>query len=441
VDFAQVRASIDWELAGAEMHQRLRELYPICRSITGPGLRETLKHVGAELPLHFTEVPTGTAVLDWEIPLEWSIRDAYIADLDGKRVVDFRLCNLHVVGYSAPVDRIVSRKELDDHLHSLPEQPEVVPFRTAFYNVTWGFCLSEATRNQLTDEAYRVVIDSSLDQGNLTYAEHTYAGETDDEILLTTHVCHPSLANDNLSGIVVLTMLGALLQRTSPRYSYRLLFNPVTIGSIAWLAQHVDHLPRVAHGLVVSGVGDPGGLTYKRSRRGSATIDRAVEHVFTRREAPSSIEEFSPYGYDERQFCSPGFDLPVGCLSRTPHGRYAEYHTSADTPEFVQAAQLADSLSALLEVLEILEGDGRFNNTMPYGEPQLGRRGLYKAMGGHADASGMQMAILWTLNLSDGHHTLLDIANRADLPFALVRQAADALLDADLLRDADHARP
>ena len=439
MELVELRAGCDLAGLGARMHSLVQELYPICRSITGEGVRETLRAVGERIPLDVRQVPTGTPVLDWTVPREWTIRDAFIADEQGNRVVDFNACNLHVVGYSIPVDRTVTRAELDEHLHSLPEQPDAIPFRTSYYSETWGFCVSQRQRDALTDERYRVRIDCSLQDGALTYAEHVVPGRVPDEVLVTTHVCHPSLANDNLSGIALLTELGALLAEAAPHFTYRLLFNPVTIGSITWLAEHEADVQRVRHGLVIAGIGDPGGFTYKRSRRGDAPVDRAVAHVLAAREAPHSIEAFSPYGYDERQFCSPGFNLPLGCLSRTPHGRYPEYHTSLDTPGFVVPAQLGEALDVVLEVLDVLEGDRRYRNLMPYGEPQLGRRGLYKTMGGHADAGAMQMAILWTLNLSDGDHTLLDIAERSGLGFDLIREAAEALMEASLLAPLDSA--
>lgn len=430
LDIAGLRHTVDFGALRADLDAFIRDLYPVCRSITGAGVRETLRRIALRIPLDVREIPTGTSVLDWTIPPEWNVRDAYIANSGGQRVVDFRDSNLHLVSYSIPIDRTVPRAELDAHLHSLPEQPDLIPYRTSYYTKSWGFCVSERQRQTLTDETYHVVIDASLEDGSLTYAESVIPGRVADEILLTTHVCHPSLANDNLTGIAVLTALGELLHQATPRYTYRLLFNPVTIGSIAWLAENGDAVARVRHGLVVAGCGDPGPITYKRSRGGEATIDRGVTHVLSTRAEPHVVEDFSPYGYDERQYCSPGFDLPVGALGRTPNGRYPEYHTSADTPDFVQPQQVVDFLDVLLEALEVLEGDECLDNLYPYGEPQLGRRGLYKAMGGHAETQGLQLALLWTLNLSDGQHSLLDIARRSGLRFGLVREAADVLLDA-----------
>jgi aminopeptidase-like protein len=433
VPLSEARAALDHATLGDELHDLLKQLFPIHRSITGPGVRQTLKVIGEHIPLQVHEVPSGTPVLDWTVPQEWTVRAAYLEDSAGRRVLDIDHCNLHLVGYSVAVDEVLSREALEEHLHSLPERPDAIPFRTAFYSPTWGFCLSQSQRDALTDERYRVVIDSSLADGSLTYAECLLPGRTSDEVLLTTHICHPSLANDNLSGVVVLTAVGRVLAELDLRYSYRLLFNPVTIGSITWLAEHIEDVRRVRHGLVIAGVGDSGVFTYKRSRRGAADIDRAVAHVLASRGDDHLVEDFSPYGYDERQFCSPGFDLPVGCISRTPHGRYPEYHTSDDDPDFVEPAQLAGAVDLILEIIAAVEADTTYRNLAPWGEPQLGRRGLYKNMGGHADAQQHQMALLWVLNHSDGRHSMLDIAERSSLPVEALARAAQDLLSANLL--------
>ena len=421
--------------AGEELYKLVAELYPICRSITGDGVRRTLEIVHREVGgLEVHEVPTGTQVLDWTVPREWNVRDAWVADAAGERVIDFQASNLHLVSYSAPVRATMPLAELKQHLFTLPDQPDLVPYRTSYYAERWGFCASQRLVDGLPDGDYEVCVDTTLADGHLTYGEHLVEGRSSDEVLVSCHVCHPSLANDNLSGIAVASRLARLLaQGPRPRYSYRFLFIPGTIGSITWLARNEDHLDRVRHGLVLSGVGDPGGFTYKRSRRGDAEIDRVVAHVLGRSGRPHRVVDFSPYGYDERQFCSPGFDLPVGRLSRTEFATYPEYHTSADDLDLVGPAQLQESLELCMEVVGVLEGNRRYLNLRPTGEPQLGRRGLYGQIGGRSDAEERQMAMLWVLNQSDGRMSLLEVAERSGLPFALLAEVAATLEEAGLL--------
>ncbi len=425
---------------GEEMYSLAAELYPICRSITGNGVRRTLEILRRVIPLTVHEVTSGTPVLDWTVPKEWNIRDAYVKGPDGQRVIDFGESNLHVVSYSVPVRARMELDELRPHLFTRPDAPEVIPYRTSYYNESWGFCLSHKTLEGMPAGEYEVVIDSSLEPGRLTYGEYYRPGASDDEILISCHVCHPSLANDNLSGIAVAALLARVVAREPRRYSYRFLFVPGTIGSITWLARNEDRLSRIKHGLVLAGVGDRGGFTYKKSRRGSAEIDRAATHVLTHTGGPHAVAEFSPYGYDERQFCSPGFNLPVGCLMRTPHGMYREYHTSADDLTFISPASLGESLTVCLRILHVLERNASYVNQNPKGEPQLGRRGLYRRMGGELDRGSREMAMLWVLNLSDGRCSLLDIADRSGLPFAVVETAATALAEHGLLKPADPAR-
>ena len=409
------------------------ELFPICRSITGNGVRQTLEILRRFIPLEVNEVPSGTAVLDWTVPREWNIRGAYIASDDGRHVVDVAANNLHIVQYSPPVDMVMPLAELRPHLHTLPDQPDWIPYRTSYYTDSWGFCLTHRQLSSLTDGLYHVVIDSDLAPGHLSYGELFIPGEIGDTVLLSCHICHPSLANDNLSGIAVATMLARYLKTLRLRYSYRFLFIPGTIGSLTWLARNEEKAERIVHGLVLSCLGDSGGMTYKQSRRGNAAIDRIVAHVLAHDEAPHRITPFVPYGYDERQYCSPGFNLPVGCLMRTPNGEYPEYHSSADNLSLLRPESLAHSLAVLQRIVTVIEGDVVYRSRNPKGEPQLGRRGLYAKMGGQREANYEQMALLWVLNLADGHHSLLDMAERAGIPFASVRAAADALIAAGLL--------
>jgi len=419
------------------MLQLIRDLYPICRSITGNGVRETLRRIGSDIPLDIREVRTGTRVLDWEIPKEWNIRQAWIENTRGERIVDFAAHNLHVMSYSVPFRGRVSLQELRRHLHSLPDHPDWIPYRTSYYAEDWAFCVTHRQYEAMTDPEYTVCIDADLQPGSLTYGECVVPGQSDAEVLISAHVCHPSLANDNLSGIAVAIQLARYVSLKRRRYSYRFLFAPGTIGAITWLAEHEGRLGAVAHGLVLAGVGDGGSISYKTSRRGNADIDRAMAHVLRCRPDPHRIEPFSPYGHDERQFCSPAYDLPVGCLMRSPWGTYPEYHTSADSPDFVTADSLADSLRACVDAVDVLEGNAIYVNQKPRGEPQLGRYGLYGKTGGNSDVN---MAMLWVLNLSDGRHSLLDIAERAQLSFSAIRRAADVLRDASLLAEAPDAR-
>ncbi|MGH8595645.1 MAG: DUF4910 domain-containing protein [Gammaproteobacteria bacterium] len=414
------------------MNALVERLFPICRSLTGDGVRRTLGVIGESIPLTIHEVPSGTPAFDWTVPNEWNIRDAYIKDPEGRRVVDFQRSNLHVVGYSAPVHTTLSRQQLETHLHSLPEQPELIPYRTRYYDNDWGFCLSHRCRTDLRDCDYEVCIDSTLVPGSLTYGECELPGTTDDEVLIYTHTCHPSLANDNVSGMAVCTYLAQWLMTIERRYCYRFIFGPGTIGSLVWLSRNIERLPRIRHGLVAVLLGGPGQLRYKRSRQGDAEIDRVAVHALKHSAHPYALEEFSPFGYDERQFGSPGFNLPVGRLSRSPNAGYPEYHTSADNLNLVKPDALSESLAACASILEMIEKNHRYRNTAPWGEPQLGRRGLYRKTGGES-LPQREMAMLWILNLSDGSHSLVDIAEISGLDFQLIRHTADDLIRVGLL--------
>jgi aminopeptidase-like protein len=421
------------DIDGQAMMAIAEELFPICRSITGNGVRQTLTILQRYIPLEVHEVPSGTPVLDWTVPREWNVRGAYIANQDGTRIIDFATNNLHVVQYSQAIDAVMPLVELGSHLYTLPDQPDWVPYRTSYYAENWGFCITHRQLSSLADGLYHVVIDADLKPGHLSYGELLIPGESKDTVLFSCHICHPSLANDNLSGIAVATMLARHVRALRPRYSYRFLFIPGTIGSLTWLACNEDKVRCITHGLVLSCLGDAGGITYKQSRRGDAAIDRIVAHVLRHDDVPHRIKPFVPYGYDERQYCSPGFDLPVGCLMRTPNGEYPEYHSSGDNLSLLRAESLAHSLAILRRIVTVIEGEAVYWSRNPKGEPQLGRRGLYASMGGQRSAGYDQMALLWVLNLADGHHSLLDMAERAGLPFATIHAAANALVSAELL--------
>jgi len=421
--------------AGSAMLRFIEEMYPVCRSITGDGVRSTLARVHREVPVSITEVPTGTPVFDWTVPKEWNIRGGYLDGPDG-RIVDFRDHNLHVLNYSVPVDKRLSRDELDPHLFSLPDQPDLIPYRTSYYRENWGFCLPHRQREGLGPGSYRAVIDSDLSEGSLTLGEVLIPGQMADEVLVWSHVCHPSIANDNLSGLAVTTWWAKhLAANGTPRYSYRFVWGPGTIGSIAWLAQNQERISCIRHGLIAVLLGRPGEFHLKRSRRGNAEIDRLAERVLAGTGSGVKVREFDPYGYDERQFCSPGIDLPVCRLSRVPNGEYPEYHTSADNLDLISAAALEEALAACISISDALDANRVWINQAPMGEPQLGKRGLYHATGG-SNPKEHEHAILWMLNQSDGTRSLLDIAERSGLDLAMLRDVAAELEAAGLLSEA-----
>ncbi|TYO61522.1 DUF4910 domain-containing protein [Bradyrhizobium hipponense] len=438
VDLANLRESemavdLSADESGQAIYDFIADMYPICRSITGDGVRRTIDLIRNYIPLTTCEVPSGLQVFDWTVPPEWNVRDAYIKNSAGERVVDFKKSNLHLLGYSMPVRGRMALDELKPHLYSDPERPDWTPYRTSYYKTTWGFCLPHNQLLAMPEDDYEVCIDSRLEPGHLTYGDLRLLGRTSDEVLISCHICHPSLCNDNLSGIAVATALAQYLRKMDHRYTYRFVFAPGTIGSIAWLALNEAHVGRVKHGFVVTCAGDPGPVTYKKSRRGNAEIDRAWSYVLKQSGDPYEIEEFSPYGYDERQYCSPGFNLPIGTVMRTPYGKFAEYHSSADNLDFVRPAALRDTLSKAISTIDIIENNACYRSEKPFCEPKLGNYGLYSGLGG-VGAGDYQMALLWILNMSDGENSLLDIAERARLPWEMIKQAAAALSGAGLIR-------
>lgn len=424
----------DTKSTEARLLQRIAELYPILRSITGPGLRTTLEEIRQELPgLVIHEVPSDTPVLDWTVPPEWTVRDAYVTGPDGRRIADVKRHNLMLVNYSVPFRGEMELAELLPHLHSLPEMPDAIPYVTSYYQPTWGFCLPHRELESLAEGTYQVVVDTDLEPGHLSYGELLLPGEIDDEILLSAHVCHPSLANDNLSAVSVLVELASRLAASPRRHTYRILFAPGTIGTLAFLARTPEARVHTRCGLVLAGMGDDGPLHYKRTRDGSR-IDQVVEHVLGAFDN-SVMLDFDPFGYDERQYGSPGIRMPVGRLGRTPHGQYPEYHTSADDLDFVSGPALVEALEVLQEIVYVVENDRRYRSLAPEGEPQLGRRGLYQA----SDTKQERAATLWLLNLADGEYPLLDVAERAGLPFAAITSARDRLIVAGLVEPVEES--
>jgi aminopeptidase-like protein len=421
---------------GDGMYTFIEKMFPICRSITGNGVRQSLEIIREMVPIKIHEVPSGLKVFDWEVPKEWNIRDAYIKNSKGEKIVDFKHSNLHVLNYSIPVRKTLTLAELKEHLFYLREYPDWIPYRTSYYKEDWGFCITYNQFNSLSEDTYEVCIDSTLEPGHLTYGELLIPGATDEEILISSHICHPSLANDNLSGLSVAVFLAQHLSKIQSRYSYRFLFIPGTIGAITWLATNEEKINKIKHGLVLSLLGDAGHFTYKKSRRHTAEIDLVAEYILKSKNSGNNVIDFIPYGYDERQYCSPGINLSVGCLSRTPYGQYAQYHTSADNLDFIKASSLEESFNTVKEIFEALEGNKTYINLNPKCEPQLGKRGLYSLKGGNNDAKEFQMALLWTLNLSDGEHTILDISKRSAIDFAIIKEAADRLVECQLLKEA-----
>jgi aminopeptidase-like protein len=426
---------IDWSAlpepstVGEELVELMRELFPLPRSLTGSGVRDTLAVLARDVPLEIVETPSGTPIFDWTVPREWNLRAAWVEGPNGNRVLDAADSPLHVLGYSTPLDTVVPLDELRSHVFTHAEDPEVVPYRTSYWQEQWGICMSRRQLESLEEGDYRVVIDTSLEKGSLTSGEVTLAGADEAEFLLSTYVCHPALANDNLSGIVLLWALARAIAEQRLRYTYRFLWSPGTLGPLCWLARNRERLHRVHHGLVVSCVGDPGPLRYKRSRREDAPIDRAAAYVLGR-EPNSIVTDWQPSGGDERQYCSPGFNLPVGTLSRTPHGLFPQYHSSADDLTLLTPAALAGSFRTALAIIDVVETNATYRNRSPYGEPQLGRRGLYQSV---PDGTNPEAAYLWLLNLSDGENDLLAIAERSGLTFEAVRDAALTLEEHDLV--------
>ena len=417
---------------GVEMYALARRLYPICRSITGQGVRETLAILREHVPLEVRQVPSGKAVYDWEVPLEWNVEDAAVISPAGERVVDFQKHNLHLVSYSEPVSRSMPLTELQGHLHSLPDQPSWIPYRTSYYKRNWGFCLRDVNRVGFQKGTYRVEIATSLRRGHLTYGELAIPGEIRDEILFVTHICHPSLANDNTAGMAVTCALAEWLAMERRRYTYRFVLAPGTIGTLCWLKTNEGRLARVRAGLVLALLGDPGRLTYKQTRDGGAYTDQVAAFAVSQIDPESRVIPFSPYGYDERQLNAPGFKLPVGRLTRSVNGGYPQYHSSADDLDLIRADCLQQSLDACKLFVEVLEGDRVYRNTSPMGEPRLGKRGLYGSVGG-VTPQQREQAMLWILNQADGSKSLLETARRSGLDFRVLQDSAAALAAAGLL--------
>jgi len=443
---------------GSEMFDLIERLFPICRSITGNGVRQTLKILQEHIPLKIFEVPSGMKVFDWIVPEEWNIDDAYIKNSKEEKIVDFKKSNLHVMSYSIPVNGKLSLSELKKHLFTLPDHPNWIPYRTSYYEKNWGFCITKKQYDNLKEDQYTVVIDSKLEKGSLTYGEYFIKGERDDEVIFSCYICHPSMCNDNLSGVSLVTFLAKFLKDKKLKYSYRFLFMPETIGAITWLSQNESMVSKIKQGMVVTCVANQGKLTYKKTRHGNALIDKITEKVLKESKNPYKITDFFPYGSDERQFSSPGFNLPIGSLMRTAYHEFPEYHTSADNLEFISDDAIADSLKKYIEIVYNLEkepnleinnenkkidnnqnkishfknGDLIYLSTNPKCEPNLGKRGLYQMI--NDKKLGLEeKAIFWVLNFSDGMHSLNDISQKSHINLEAIMKAAEILRTNNLL--------
>ena len=440
---------------GNDMYELMERLYPITRSITGKGVRKTLKIYQDSIDLQIHEVPTGTKVFDWTVPEEWNIDDAYIMNKNGEKIVDFKKSNIHILQYSEKIEKKIGLEELKKHIFTLPEQPDTIPYSTSFYNKNWGFCMKQKEFLKLDDDEYAVNISSEHKDGSLTYGEFLIKGESTDEILISTYVCHPSLCNDNLSGPVLSLFLAKYFSKQKLHYSIRFLFIPETIGAITWLARNEDNVKNIKHGLVATCLGDSGNLTYKKTRDGDNIIDKIVEEVLIESGKPYKIMDFWPSGSDERQYCSPGFNLPVGSLMRTPYDMFDEYHTSEDNLSFMNKESLRDSFLKYIAVIKKLEdyflvdipkrkipenknsanNNPVFKNLIPKCEPQLGKRRIYDEIGGikKQDSLEQKKAIQWILNLSDGKNSLRDIQARSGLNYDILLDMSELLLKKQLL--------
>jgi len=424
---------------GLQMHQLMTMAFPICRSITGDGVRETLRIISGIIPLTIHEVPTGTAAFDWSVPKEWNIRDAYVADESGNRVVDFKQHNLHVVGYSIPVDKWITLSELQEHLYSLPEQPNAIPYVTSYYKERWGFCISHDERTKLKEGKYRVYIDSTLKEGSLTYGEYILKGETEQEIFLSTYVCHPSMANNELSDPLVTAFIAKWLASRPRKYTYRIIFIPETIGSITYLSRNLEVMRKnVKVGFNISCIGDNRAYSYVASRYENTLADKVASNVLSFNHPDFIKYSFLDRGSDERQYCSPGVDLPLVTLSRSKYGTYPEYHTSLDNLDFVTGEGLLGGYELIKDCINVIENNRVFRVTC-YGEPQLGKRGLYPNLSTKKSGASVE-TMMDFIAYADGNNDLLSVSNIIRKPVREIVPIAEKLLEAGLLEEVKEER-
>lgn len=422
----------------SQLEKYFDRLWPICRSITGNGLRDSLKIVSEIVPIETTEVPTGTQVFDWVVPKEWNINDAYIIAPSGEKICDFKVNNLHVVNYAIAVDKKISLEELKKHLYSIPEMPDAIPYITSYYSEKWGFCIAHNELLSLEEGEYTVFIDSTLKEGSLTYGEAILKGDSDREVLFSTYLCHPSMANNELSGPLVQAFLYQKIATLPKRkYTYRFLFAPETIGVIAYLHKYGMQLKeKLDAGYVLTCCGDEGDFVYKQSKRANTSADKAAKHVLKNQARPYSVIPFSVGGSDERQYCSPGFNLPVGSLTRSMYQRYKEYHTSLDNKSFVSFDAMEKTVNTYFDFVRALELNEKYLTTIPYCEPQLGKRGLYPSSTEPLAARKLIHDRMHFLTYADGEHDLIDIAELKGISIFDLEEHIAPLLEAGLIKEA-----
>jgi len=422
-----------------KIEQYFDRLWPINRSLSGNGNRETLKILSEIIDLNIIEVPSGTKCYDWTVPPEFNVKEAWIKDVNGEIVVDFAKNNLHLLGYSEPFRGKLSFEELKTHIYTLPDQPDIIPYLTSYYKRRWGFCMAHNQFLKLNkNDTYEVLVDSTLNEnGSMTIGESFIKGKSEKEILLSTYICHPSMANNELSGPLVSAFIyKKIKERKNLKYSYRFVFVPETIGSIYLLSVKGEHFKKnLEAGFVLTCIGDSGKFTYKKSRNGNSLPDKVTELILKQTEDSYNIIDFFPCGSDERQYCSPGFNLPVGSLMRTMYGKFPEYHTSADNKNFISFEAMEKSVEKYLEIIELLEKNEKYINTMPYCEPQLGKRGLYPTLGSQKDTGNVVSAMMWVLNLSDGTNDLISISEKSKIPVKELYPVIDKLIENGILNN------
>lgn len=410
-------------MRGEEIYNFCKKIFPINRSLTGDGVRKTLKEIEKIIPeIEIFEIPTGSKCFDWEVPKEWNCRQAYILTPEGKKICNYNKNNLHIVQYSIPINKEVSYEELEKHLYSLPDLPDAIPYVTSYYNETWGFCISDNERKKLKKGKYKVVIDSLLKEGSLSYGEIIFKGKEDKEILFTTYICHPSMANNETSGIALNTFLAKYIKSLkNRRFTYRFVFVPETIGSICYIDKNLNNLKKnLQAGFVVTCVGDNLSYSYIASRNANTLADKVALNVLK-----YSVKEFKEYsftiqGSDERQYCSPKVDLPVCSVTRSRYGTYKEYHTSLDNMDFVSSEGFNGAYEVYVKIINILENNYYYELTT-FCEPQLGKRGLYPNISTLETARETNV-MMNLLSYADGKNDLIDIAN-------IIGVSADKLID------------
>ena len=417
---------------GKEMYELLEYLFPICRSISGNGVRKTLRILQDHIPITIHEVPSGTKVFDWTVPKEWNVSDAYVMDENGEKIIDFQENNLHLVGYSVPINQTLTLSELEEHLYSLPDQPEAIPYVTSYYKERWGFCISQNQRNNLKEGTYKVFIDSELQEGSLTYGELIIPGRSEKEIFLSTYICHPSMANNELSGPVLATFLAKWLMSKPRRYTYRIIFIPETIGSIMYLNKNLETMKEnVIAGFNITCVGDNGEFSYIPTRNGNTYADKIALNTLSFKYPDFISYTYLERGSDERQYNSPGVDLPVCSILRSKYGTFPEYHTSLDNLDIVSAEGLGGSYEVYKECLTTIEWNEKYTIKC-LGEPQLGKRGLYPTVGTKS-SSLIVRNIMNFVAYADGNHDLVDISNKINVSVQELYPIVEKLLKADLL--------